>query len=89
MRASGIGNLNFQQLLFAYSLSIFLLVKLKFSAEVFFPNVHDNTHAISVLLCKSYGSLRTVAKQISVNMKDLCDTSFILLRVVNTPLLIA
>ena len=44
--------------------------------------MYDDTHAISVcsglqLQCEAHGSLKTVAKQFSVNAKDLCDISFV------------
>ena len=44
--------------------------------------IHNDTHVISVcsglqLQCDVHGSLRTVAKQFSVNGKDLCDISFV------------
>ena len=53
-----------------------------FFVEVSFPDIHDDTHAISVCSglqsqCEAHGSLRTVAKQFSVNAKDLCDISFV------------
>ena len=57
-------------------------MKIKFFVEVSFLDIHNDTHAISV--CSGlqsqgepYGSLRTVAKQFSVNAKDLCDISFV------------
>ena len=57
-------------------------MKIKFFVEVFFPDTHDDTHAISVCSglesqCEVHGSLRTVAKQVFVNAKDLCDISFV------------
>ena len=57
-------------------------MKIKFFIEVSFPDIHDDTHAISVCSglqsqCESHGSLRTVAKQLSVNVKNLCDISFV------------
>ena len=56
----------------SFSLSIFLSpCKNKVFRYVFFPDIHDNTHG------KTYGSLRTAAKQFSVNIKDLGDISFI------------
>ena len=53
-----------------------------FVVEVSFSDIHDDTHAISVCSalqsqCEAHGSLRTVAKQFSVNAKDLCDISFV------------
>ena len=53
-------------------------MKIEFIVEISFPDIHDDTHAISVcsglqLQCEAHGSLRTVAKQFSVNAKDLCD----------------
>ena len=53
-----------------------------FFVEVSFPSIHDDTHAISVCLglqsqCDAHGSLETVAKQFSVNAKDLCDIFFV------------
>ena len=49
-------------------------MKIKFFVEVSFPDIHDDTHAISVCSglqsqCEALGSLRTVAKQFSVNAK--------------------
>ena len=57
-------------------------MKVRFFVEVSFPDIHDDTHAISVCSglqsqCKADGSLSTVAKQFSVNAKDLCDISFV------------
>ena len=53
-----------------------------FFVEVSFLEIHDDTHAISLCSglqsqCEAYGSLRTVAKQFSVNAKDFCDISFV------------
>ena len=38
--------------------------------------------------CETWGSLRTIAKQFSVNIKDLCDI-FFYIDIINTPLWIA
>ena len=55
---------------------------MKFFFEVSFPDNDNDTHVISVYSglqsqCEAHGSLRTVAKQFSVNAKDLCDISFV------------
>ena len=44
--------------------------------------MHDDTHATSVCSglqsqCEAHGSLRTVAKQSSVNANNLCDIFFV------------
>ena len=57
-------------------------MKISFFVEVSFPDIHDDTHAISLCLglqsqYEAYGSLRTVVKQFSVNAKDLCDIPFV------------
>ena len=57
-------------------------MKIKFFVEVSFPDIHDDTPAISVCSClqsqcEAYGSLRTVTKQFSINEKGLCDISFV------------
>ena len=54
-------------------------MKIKFFVEVSFPDIHDDTRVYSGLQsqCEAHGSLRTVAKQFSVNAKDLSDISFV------------
>ena len=56
-----------------------------FFVEVSFPDIHDDTHAISLCSslqsqCEAHGSLRTVAEQFSINAKDVCDISFVSLK---------
>ena len=55
-------------------------MKIKFFVEVSFPDIYDDRHVISVYSglqsqCEAHGLLRTVAKQFSVNAKDLCHIS--------------
>ena len=57
-------------------------MKIKFFVEVSFPDIHDDTHAISVCSglqsqCGAQDSLRIVAKQFSVNARDFCNISFV------------
>ena len=57
-------------------------MKIKFFVEVSFPDIHDDTHAISVYSglqsqCEANGSLGTVGKQFSANAKDLCGISLV------------
>ena len=57
-------------------------MKISFFSEVSFPDIDGDTHAISVCSglqsqCEAHGSLRTAAKQFSVNEKDFCDRSFV------------
>ena len=74
-------NLSFQQLL-QRLINLSPCENKVFFVEVSFPDIHDDTHAISVcsslqLQCDARGSPRTVVKQFSVNAKDLCDISFV------------
>ena len=55
-------------------------MKISIFVEVSFPDIHDDTHAISVCSglqrqCEVQCLLRMVSKQLSVNAKDLCDIS--------------
>ena len=57
-------------------------MKIKSFVEVSFPDIHGDTHAISVCSglqwqCEAHGSPRTITKQFFVIAKDLCDISFV------------
>ena len=74
---SRIGNLSFQQLL-QRLVNLSPCENKVFFVEISFPDIHDDTDAISVcsglqFQSEAHGSLRTVLKQFSVNAKDLCD----------------